>query len=186
MSGADAVARKLEKSRAKLDPELSRDFRTTLNEDLVEAMQVVAPVDTGLLKELIEGKVSFGRGKVRLLIESPVRDPATNYAYTGVTRFGHKKPWLYPKHATKAEPFAPGSKTLAGNPRSKFFLNIGHAPALAVHREGRYGKPIYRAAVRGYKPAGDWVEKGMPAAERAVTRSGERVVRKVALRTRIR
>jgi hypothetical protein len=178
---ADRAARELDQAARRVDRAIRDEFQHEgeLNSDATEAMRDVAPVDTGLLQEVIEGRLSYGSGAAVLTIHSPVRDPATNYPYTGVSRFGHRRQWIYPKHRASPDPFRPGSTTIAGDPKSKFFLDKGHAPALAVHLFGRYESPMFFARVRGYKPAADWVEAGLPAANEAAADALDRIGRRV-------
>lgn len=168
-----------------VDRDLIRLSRGELADEATNAMKAVAPVDTEQLKEVIEAKISYGRGKINVQIHSPVVDPDTNYHYTGVTRFGHRHAWIYPKHET--EPiFDPGKTTVHGDPQSQFFTDIGHSPSLRVHVQGRYGTPIFRSRVRGYKPAGDWVEAGLPRANEAAEELGNRVAREIVFKVSTR
>lgn len=176
--GADRAARQMAQAAGRVTAKIDQEFKGRLQEEVTQAMKNVAPEETGLLKDIIESRISYpSSGHVRVTVRSEVRDPATNYPYTGVTRFGHKKPWIRAKHETSPEAFAPGAKTIAGDPKSQFYLDKGHAPALAVHAAGRYAEPIYRSRVRGYRPAGDWVERGVAAADRIVAEAADRVGR---------
>ncbi len=178
---ADQSARNFTEASRAVDRDLIKLARGDLSDEATQAMRDVAPVETGLLKEVIEAKVSFGRGQVRVSINSPVVDFDTNYPYTGVTRFGHRQAWIYPKHETQPI-FEPGRTTIHGDPQSQFFYEKGHAPTLKVHAKGRYETPIYRSRVRGYQPSGDWVERGLPAANDAAEELGNRVARQIVFR----
>jgi hypothetical protein len=61
---------------------------------LLEVFQSFAPYDADErddthLREELDAKLATG-GRIRITVESPVRDPRSGYAYTGVTRFGHR------------------------------------------------------------------------------------------------
>lgn len=103
-------------------------------------MQRVAPVKTGRLRRGITSRLVGGI----IEIISTARNPDTGYAYTGVTRFGHRVRRIYPVKA-KALAFTIGGRTLV------------------------------RAWVRGYHPASDWAERGIPEALAVVERSAANI-----------
>lgn len=85
--------------------------------------------------------------------------------------------------------------TVAANPRSSSgfpyvgVTRFGHRVRSISARPGRFlrfvvgGRVLFRKQVRGYRPAGDWRDLGLPAAERTVqaagARAGQRIVARV-------
>jgi hypothetical protein len=88
-----------------------RDKLTDELDDLGERVELVfaafAPAQTGRLGR---GVVATRAGYV-LVVRSTARDPSSGYAYTAVTRFGHRAAWIYPRKA-KALRFRIGGRTV--------------------------------------------------------------------------
>lgn len=135
-----------------LQRELLDDFTFNLGRDLTRIHREFAPHDSGRLRRRIRATVISRGGRIRITMFSDVRDPESGYAYTPVTRFGHRKPIIYPVRA----------KALSWVDRS--------------------GRRVFRAWVRGYRPASDWVADARPTADRAVARAADRIGRQVVSR----
>lgn len=181
VTNAKESARGLRAGARRVNTSIDEEFEGRLQVEAVLAMQAVAPEDTGLLKEIIEAEVNRGRGRTTLRVTSEVQDPASGFHYTAVTRFGHRKKFLRASHEGKPAGWSDKDPT-----SGRRTFNQGRGPTMAVHTKGRYGQPIYRAVVRGYRPASDWVEAGMPAVDEAASRAADNIGRKVvtAVRTR--
>jgi len=71
-----------------------REFRETLSAELTAIFREAAPYDYDErddthLQEELDVRLATA-GQVRLTVHSPVRDPRSGFAYTDVTRFGHR------------------------------------------------------------------------------------------------
>lgn len=103
VEGAGRASRRLDRAAAEL-PGVVRDEMRLLQPEIEAIFVDSAPYDyderddTHLAEEL-EVDVSKG-GRIRLVVNSPVRDPKSGYPYTGVTRFGHRGV-LRPKKAAR-------------------------------------------------------------------------------------
>lgn len=84
--------RKIRSAARAIRPILIAEMRSA-EPRLLEAFQSFAPYDADErdsthLQDELDAKLATG-GRIRITVESPVRDPRSGYAYTGVTRFGH-------------------------------------------------------------------------------------------------
>lgn len=110
---ADDVA----KLRAELRPAMTRTL-IRLGPRLESVYSAVAPKRSGKLASEIRSEF-VGSDKIEIV--SPVRS-AEGYPYTGVTRFGHKTAWIYPRRA-RALAFSIGGQM-------RFFARVrGYHPA---------------------------------------------------------
>lgn len=73
------------------------------------------------------------------------------YDYVGVTRFGHRNEWIYPRSDR-----APASVVSTTGPRGT--VQKGNAALAFMFR----GKLIFRSRVKGFKPKSDWAEDALP------------------------
>lgn len=78
------------------------DFRVELAQDLREVYSDHAPYSLGRpdnvhLANELEVPVSVRHGRISASVRSPVRSPDSGYAYTPVTRFGHRQAILRPR-----------------------------------------------------------------------------------------
>lgn len=74
-------------------------FRGDLSRDMTRIARRWAPKRSGLLHERIETRVHSRSGRIFATLHSQARNPQTGYPYTGVTRKGHRRRWIYPKRA---------------------------------------------------------------------------------------
>lgn len=111
-----------------------------------------APHDSGRLERGIKAIVSSRGGRIIVtLISTAVSDEG--FAYTDVTRFGHRKARIYPK------------------PPNRF-----------LRWPSRQGGYIFARSVRGFKPTGDWVKRAMGSWERDVDAAAGRLSRAIDTR----
>lgn len=151
--GYKRTAGRLSAAGRAVQPIILAEFRGQLSREVLEIGQEFAPEDTKALKNALVAPVSSRGGTVRINLRSPVTDPESGYAYTGVTRFGHRKQFLTP---VKAERF-------------QFFSKVA-------------GRVINPKKVRGYHPDTDWVLEAKPVMVEAVEESGEEIGRTIATR----
>jgi len=151
--GYRRTAGRLSAAGAAVHPLILAEFRGTLSSEVLEIAREFAPEHTGALKGELSAPVSSAGGVVKINLRSPVRDPDSGYAYTGVTRFGHRQKTLRP---VKAERF-------------HFYSDV-------------LGREISPRTVRGYSPEGDWVEEAQPEIADAVEESGEELGRQITER----
>lgn len=128
--------------------ELTAVFRAAAPYDELEDM------DTIHLRDELEARMSFPRGRIAITVHSPVRGASgptwAPYPYTGVTRFGHRGPI-----------------------RARFAKRL---------RWVRGGQVYFAKQTAGFQPMGDWVDEARPAADRVSQRIAERVGRVVYTR----
>lgn len=151
--GYRRTAGKLSSAGREIQPLILAEFRGTLSTEVLEIAQEFAPEDTGALKKELSAPVSSLGGTVKINLRSPVKDPESGFAYTDVTRFGHRKKIIRPIKAQRLQ-FA--SKTL--------------------------GRIIAVKQVRGYTPEADWVEEAEPSIVEAVEESGDELGRVITTR----
>ena len=151
--GYKRTAGRLSAAGRAVQPIILAEFRGTLSGEVLEIGREFAPEDVGRLKNELTAPVSSRGGTVRVTLRSPVKDPDSGYAYTGVTRFGHRKKVLLP---VKAERF-------------QFYST----PA---------GRVISPKKVKGYHPKVDWVAEAQPVIAEVVEQSGEEIGREIATR----
>lgn len=177
------MAKQVIRARVERARHYARNFRQGANELRRELYLVVKNLSTDA--EIIfaahapkkSGRLARGvRGRAvgdTALITAHARNPRTGYDYVGVTRWGHKLKWIVP---TRAWPRSGVGKKLMNIP------DVGWrwaqpAPALKLP----FG---FFRRVRGYKPAGDWVEKAIPEVQRegemAMAELGEQFVLRLA------
>lgn len=130
--GAARPARGMRGAKAKLQRELVGTMRRQERPMLRIAKQHAPRRDGALHKGLEVRFVSRG-GRIFATLHSTVRDKRSGYAYTGVTRKGHRKKWIYPKRAKALGP-----------------IEID-------------GKQRFFKRVRGYRPPYDWGERAADA-----------------------
>lgn len=129
-------------------------------EQLTDVFRDFAPydefedMDTIHLRDELEARLSFPRGRIRITVHSPVRGAGgatwAPYPYTGVTRFGHR-----------------------GVIRPRLRRRL---------RWVRGGVTYFRSRSAGYHPVRDWVDEAKPEADRVSERIAERVGRVVYTR----
>lgn len=97
--GYRRVAGKLSAAGRIVQPTILAEFRGSLSGKALEHARGFAPEESGALHEGMSAPVSSRGGTVVVNIRSSVRDPESGYAYTGVTRFGHRKKFIVPRRA---------------------------------------------------------------------------------------
>lgn len=112
-------------------------------------------------------------GSLTAEVVSTARNPVSGYAYTGVTRFGHRRLYIEPKRAISGRAGrAPSSVISTRNKRSQ-----GRRAALRFIIGGRI---FYRARIKSFQPAVDWASQAMPQvhaeAKRATQTLGQRII----------
>lgn len=96
--GAQAVGHDLRTAARKLPVDLQVALEKTGQEGLT-VFAVYAPRDTTRLIRDLHVDVQGHRVNI---VTDPV-DPESGYHYIAVTRFGHKRAWIYPRRAKKLE-----------------------------------------------------------------------------------
>lgn len=133
---AQNAARDVGRIRSNLSPALRRAL-IRLGPRLERIYSAVAPHNTGKLASEIRSEF---RTPEQIEVVSPVKS-AEGFPYTGVTRFGHRSAFIYPRTARALR------------------FQIG-------------GRTIFATRVRGYHPARDWADSGLPLARREVIAAG--------------
>lgn len=128
--------------------ELEDEFRDEAEDVLRER----APVLTSRLHDGISARPYSG-GRIGFEVTAEAVDPRTGFDYVGVTRIGHRRRWIYPKHAS----------------RIAFF-------SLYIDRW------VNAARVRGHQPASDWVEDSMPALRSLAAEHSRSLARRIETR----
>jgi hypothetical protein len=147
--GARRAGFDLDRAGRRLQTIILDEFAGHVAPALTRTARDFAPHDTGRLERSIKAKVGSRGGRITVTLEAgPVSDEG--YPYLDVTRYGHKTDPIYPVHAK----------------------------ALRLPAPGRGPGFIFRAWVRGYHPASDWVadaagswEADMSAAEQRLGRA---------------
>lgn len=151
--GARRAGYDLSTAGRKIQPLILEEFRGHLAPALTRIARNFAPHDTGRLERGLKALVTSGGGRVTVtLISTAVSDDG--YPYTDVTRFGHRVDRIYPVHAK----------------------------ALRLPAPGRGPGFIFRAWVRGYHPAADWVDTASGAWEQEMDRAEARLGRAIDTR----
>jgi hypothetical protein len=153
VKGYRRTAGRLSEAGRMVQPVLNAEFRGRLSDQALQAFRNHAPEETGALKEALIAPVSSRGGTVVVTVRSPVRDERSGYAYTGVTRFGHRKKWIVPRRAAFLRFFWAGK-----------------------------GRWVTAMRVRGQRPGADWVDTAMPEVNRAVDQSADRIGRAITTR----
>lgn len=102
-------------------------------------------VSTRLAREIKSVHMSPGV----IEVQSNAKNPETGYAYTGVTRFGHRRMWIEPKRRNSASVITTRKSRGRGR-RANLRLDFGG------------GEILFRRKVRAYRPSHDWVQDAMP------------------------
>lgn len=153
VQGYRRVEGKLRGAGRIIQPAINAEFRGRLSGRMLNIARDYAPEETGRLSEHLVVPVSTRAGRVFATLRSPVRDEGSNYPYTGVTRFGHRKAYIYPVR----------------RPVLRFFWH-------------RYSRWHTAKRVRGRRVAFDWVERARPRIERETAQSAQRIGRVIGTR----
>lgn len=125
-----------------------------------------------------QGRLSSGRfatGRQFAIIASA--RTAEGFDYVGVSRFGHRQSFIYPRHDR-----APASVVSTRKPRREG-VTSGGQPALRIpSRNG--GPPIYRNRVRGIKRSVDWAETAQGAVDRELAARSSQLAHRLEVRFR--
>lgn len=84
-----------------------------------------------------------------IIVRADAKNPTSGYDYVGVTRFGHRAKWIYPRSDRR-----PASAVATHSLRRR-----DQRAALAIHIGGRV---IFRSRVRGFRPRSDWAADAIP------------------------
>jgi hypothetical protein len=161
VEGAGPVAAKFSRAARRLQDTIIQEFRP-LGRRLEAVYVAHAPSDRGMeggIRARLHAAVNFvTAGKPTITVRATARDPESGYAYLRVTRFGHRKLVIFPKHAR----------------------------ALAVHYAGHRNPHLveFRPYVEGYHPDRDWVKDAEREAERDVAAAELRLGRRIEVVTR--
>jgi len=148
--------------------ELEREMRRTVEEIGDDAEVILAAHalrDSGRLARGIESTAAGNTA----IIRSTARDPKSGFAYTNVTRFGHRKEFIRPK----------GRGFQAFNVATRGRRARGRAATLRFTIGGRV---LYRPYVKGFRPKSDWVEDALPEIQREAERSSIRLGQRIGVR----
>lgn len=111
-----------------------------------------APHDSGRLERGLSVAVRSYAGRITATLTSSARSDA-GYAYTDVTRFGHRKAVIIP-----------------------------HPPRQFLRWRARSGKFVFARQVRGQHPAFDWVARAGGAIDVEIERAEDRIGRQIVSR----
>ena len=118
-----------------------------IGDDAELILQARAPRRSGRLARGIRA-VSTGE---QVFVTAVAVDPKSQYDYVAVTRFGHRKDRIYPVN----------KRGKVRKSRSRKLTKAGVRRQGTLVFESR-GKKWFFHSVRGFKPAGDWVERAWP------------------------
>lgn len=121
-----------------------------------------APKDTRQFADSLE--VRFGRRTVRPSLTVSIDGDRDGFDLLNVSRFGHDTVTIYPDQTRRAVSESTGR---------------AHAPALAVHVNGRFSAPIYRGSVSGFFPTRDWVDDAQWEVDEHADIAQERLGRRI-------
>lgn len=161
LEGAGPVAAKFTRAQRKLQDAIIAELRP-LGRELEAIFLAHSPSDRGFeggIRSRLHAAVNFvTAGQPTVTVRATARDPESGYAYLNVTRFGHRKLVIFPKHAK----------------------------ALAVRYLGHRNPHIiaWRPYVEGYHPESDWVEDASRESEHAVDQAELRLGRRIEVITR--
>lgn len=150
--GARRAGQSLNRAGRVIQRELLDEMGYGLAPDMTRTARAYAPHDSGRLERGLQVSVRSYAGRITATMRSTARSDA-GYAYTDVTRIGHRKRWIYPKP-----------------PRQ--FLRF---PA-------RSGGFVFARRVRGQRPATDWVERAGKAIDADIDRRSDRIGRRIVSR----
>lgn len=100
------------------------------------------------------------------------RNPDGGYDYVGVTRFGHKGEFIYPRQDRRA------AYVIDTKRRRHTGKKVGDQPALRFVIGGRV---FFRGRVKAFHPDHDWAEDAMPEVREAAERGMRRAKQKIEL-----
>jgi hypothetical protein len=149
--GAGRPGRRLIGARRALQAELTATMREEAGH-MERIARPFAPKDRGLLRQRLEARVHSRGGRIFATLHSQARNPTTGFAYTNVTRFGHRKRWIYPRRASHL-----------------------------VFR-GRDGNLVFAKRVRGYRPENDWAELAAKAMDAHLSATEDQIGRRILTR----
>lgn len=136
-----------------------------------QAMREAALKGETLALERSVRQVRSGRGgRVTVSVVAGARNPKTGFDYTAVTRFGHRGR-IYPRSDR-----APASVVATRRARA-----TGAAAALRFTIGGRV---VYARSTRGFHPASDWSDRGVPPTLAAMATATQRLGAALAARWR--
>jgi hypothetical protein len=141
------------RARRAIQSAILDEFAGNLAPSATRIARQFAPHRSGRLSRGLSASVTSRGGRITVTLDSAaVSDEG--YPYTAVTRFGHRKQWIYPKPP---------------NTRLRFFSRSA-------------GRVIFPARVRGYKPLRDWVTSVSDAIEQDLTAAENRIGRQIVSR----
>lgn len=146
--GAARVAARLEEKAARL-PSLTEDAVEDLAADAELIFAAHTPSRSGRLARGVSAQSGPGLSAV---VVARARNPESGYDYVGVSRWGHRVAFIYPKRAR------------------------------ALRFTTRAGRVVFAKRVRGHKPATDWRDDAMPQVEERAEIVASRLGREITVR----
>lgn len=104
-----------------------------------------------------------------LEVVADAKNPTSGYGYVGVTRFGHKMQYIYPRKDRK-------SARVLSTRRSR---QRGTQAALRLEINGIV---LFRRRIKAYRPVADWAEEAMPTIHREAQQVGQRLGERLIVR----
>jgi hypothetical protein len=105
-----------------------------------------------------------------LEVVADAKNPLTGYAYVGVTRFGHKMQYIYPRKDRRASRVLSTRRARQRGTQAALRLELG--PGLV----------IFRRRIKAYRPAVDWADEAMPSIRREAETVGRRLGERLMVR----
>ncbi len=103
-----------------------------------------------------------------VLVTVHAENPETGFDYVAVTRFGHRKRVIKPRHAPR-----PG----------RYLAPIPGVGPRWVNKRAALRTPFgFRASVRGFKPSGDWALRALPQVRRSADREMKLLGQQIVVR----
>jgi hypothetical protein len=157
VEGAGIRAAEFSRGQRRIQNTIIQEFRR-MGRQVEQTYRDHAPRDRGIVRERTQAFVYFGRAsEPQVTVRTFARDPESRYAYVRVTRWGHRKLAIFPRHSK----------------------------ALKVHIAGHRNPHIFifRPNVDSASPPTDWAADAGEAVEPIIdsvqTRLGREVVRGV-------
>lgn len=148
--------------------EILQEGQESAVEEVAETAARLYRQEASRISSRVASGISVKQDGKTLVVRASAKDPDTGYDYVGVTRFGHRKERIYPARRRPASVVSTGKKRGKGKRAAlRFEIN---------------GQVLYRASVKGFKPAGDWAARAHPLVEQEARRQLSTIGRRLAVR----
>lgn len=148
--------------------EMERELRDLVEEVGDDAEIIFAAHALKKTGRMSRGVRSIPRGTTAT-VQVHAKDPNSGFDYVAVTRFGHRKAFIEPKHAVR-------------NP-GRYIAPIPGVGPRWVSKRAALKTPFgFFARVRGFKPKSDWAQAAIPEVQRNAQQTISRLGLKITAR----